>query len=64
MRFLPRNMMCTNALTIRVLLLASSTRIEEVVDALEGSVTLACNFATLVEAVLQLDVREAGKHLI
>ena len=56
--------MCTNALTIRVLLLASSTRIEEVVDALEGSVTLACNFATLVEAVLQLDVREAGKHLI
>lgn len=48
-----------------MLLLSSSPRVEEVVYALEGSISLSSNlFSAFSERVLKLDVGKTGEHLV
>ena len=56
--------MSGDALTSRVLLCSGGARVEEVVDALEGTAAGTRHLCVLVQRRLQLDVREASEHLV
>ena len=51
-------------ITPRMLLGSCSSRIEEVIDALEGSTALSRNFSIFSQGILQLNIWKSGEHLI
>ena len=43
---------------------ASRARVEEIVDRLESTTVGSANLIVFIQTVLQLNIRETGKHLI
>jgi len=57
-------MMTRNSLTVWMLLSSCSSRIEEIVHALESTTTLPWDFTVFVHRVLELNIWKSREHLV